>query len=419
MDKYLKTNISVAYWCKREGVAIRFQPAYIPAFIKDRKDNNYFPIKDESKNYVSWFDNLFEGGGIKIPESGGKPTTLLITGPPGSGKTILALELCLRVAISHDFWSLYISTESETQDLIKKVNSFKIEGSREKIFAFDKNIRYDDSDPKNFPKALIIYGQENIKRWETFAEILKIALEDVSNWLLHYRGNLIQKIIYKIFPSPRIPRISPNILVVDSLNMVAPEKRSDFFEKIIKRNYGDTKLIIIILDSHEEDKPHGTWEFACDNIIKLDYSIINLDATSLRDYYIRNIEVVKARNQAHIWGKQQMKIYTSYKLPEDSGEREIDKIYRAHPYRENGGIFIYPSIHLFLSIYKRRAVTQDIETVETPCRELNEMIRGFPIGRCTAFMGCRGGHKSHLGYLHLLERIEKTRDMPKKRKRVL
>ncbi|MFX0139220.1 MAG: hypothetical protein ACFFDN_36600, partial [Candidatus Hodarchaeota archaeon] len=60
----------------------------------------------------------------------------------------------------------------------------------------------------------------------------------------------------------------------------------------------------------------------------------------------------------------------------------------------------------------RRAFTQDVETVETPCKELNEMIRGFPIGRCTAFMGCRGGHKSHLGYLHLLERIEKTRDLP-------
>jgi len=31
--------------------------------------------------------------------------------------------------------------------------------------------------------------------------------------------------------------------------------------------------------------------------------------------------------------------------------------------------------------------------------------KGFPKGRCTALIGCRGGHKSHLGYLHILSRL--------------
>ena len=33
------------------------------------------------------------------------------------------------------------------------------------------------------------------------------------------------------------------------------------------------------------------------------------------------------------------------------------------------------------------------------------MIYLSPKGRCTAFIGERGGHKSHLGYLHLLNRL--------------
>ena len=48
-----------------------------------------------------------------------------------------------------------------------------------------------------------------------------------------------------------MPRLSPDILVVDSLNMVATEKRNEFFEKIVKRNYGSTKLIIVVLDSYK------------------------------------------------------------------------------------------------------------------------------------------------------------------------
>jgi KaiC/GvpD/RAD55 family RecA-like ATPase len=52
------------------------------------------------------------------------------------------------------------------------------------------------------------------------------------------------------------------------------------------------------------------------------------------------------------------------------------------------------------------------EMQETLPKSLNKMLKkagaikgGFPQGRCTAFLGERGGHKSHLAYLHLLNRI--------------
>jgi hypothetical protein len=136
--------------------------------------------------------------------------------------------------------------------------------------------------------------------------------------------------------------------------------------------------------------------------------VVRLDQTNLRDYYIRTIEVQKARYQAHVSGKHQLKIYSKFEMPSELDKDYTAKMRRAHPYRTEGGIFIYPSIHFYLSFYKRRSTTVRPSTVETPLSELNETIGGgLPEGRCTAFMGCRGGHKSHLGYLYILDRIEK------------
>ncbi len=148
-------------------------------------------------------------------------------------------------------------------------------------------------------------------------------------------------------------------------------------------------------------------------------------------------------------------------------------------YRKEGGIFIFPSIHYYLSSYKRRTPRTHPESVKTHLPNLNAILHGgiykykiddatlfdlreriddqevleninkmrnnvidekteedfiyalkenigdentekyksiimklsltggFSGGRCTGFIGCRGGHKSHLGYLQLLSRIIK------------
>ncbi len=396
MSKMIKTNISNAYWCSSK----QFEPAENENSRRLGKlSHSYFKFNRDYKDTISkisWFDYLFNGG-IQLPEDDEKPLIMLLSGPPGSGKTTLALELCLRVSLVHEFWSLYISTESETSQLIKKAEDLGIKNSMKNVVSFNKDIHN--------PKSLTIYGQENIKEWKTFSEILKNALEDVTTWLLGSQSKTIKSFLGRFKTIDDVKNYTPDVLVFDNLNLVKREERHDFFENIVKNRYGRTKLIIVILDSSSVSKGHESWEFVCDIIIRLDYKMINLDLTSLRDYYVRQIEVVKARYQQHIWGKHQLKIYTPY---EKKGKAFV-RTKRAHPYREEGGIFIYPSVHSFLSEYKRQAHTLKINSIATPLKNLNKLIDGLPEGRCTAFMGCRGGHKSHLGYLHLLSRISSDR----------
>jgi hypothetical protein len=118
---------------------------------------------------------------------------------------------------------------------------------------------------------------------------------------------------------------------------------------------------------------------------------------------------VKARYQPHVWGKHQLKVYEPFKRRE--GElNDDDKVryLRAHPYREEGGIFIFPSIHYVLSRYKTKAPAGRPEPV--PCAfgisELSTLLHdGLPLGRCIGLVGGRGTHKSHLGYMHILSRL--------------
>ena len=118
--------------------------------ILDNSSSMYFPVKPdisiESPNkitwqmpgeegpakQISWFDRLFEGGIYladkpkEYPMSGedNGPTralTMLLTGPPGSGESILALEMSYRWSLikidgrSSGLHCFYISTENSAQ----------------------------------------------------------------------------------------------------------------------------------------------------------------------------------------------------------------------------------------------------------------------------------------------------------------
>lgn len=408
----LRTNISKAYWCMfdtKEKIT-KFAPARskIHGYAESTGFLNTGPKITNFQHEISWFDSLFNEGGLKIGGDVGNPISLLITGLPGSGKSTLGLELCIRIAQFHDLWSLYISSESDSNALRSKIEAFGIPGTRERTISFSDEISINYTS-KPTRGMVTLYGQEHVNKELPFTDIVKNAKNDVFEWIENSNNSYADFFLQR--PTNKYEKIkAPPIIVFDSLNMIGePWNRNNPIDSIVKEFSGSTKLLVIILSDEKNSHNYRTWEIACDNIIHLDYNLIKLDNTSMRDYYRRSIEVVKARYQGHKWGIHQMKLYEASNWSNEAKETYNSSMRRAHPYREEGGIFIFPSIHSFLSSYKRIGTESGSSRyVPTPSEGLNELIEGFPKGRCTALMGIRGGHKSHLAYHHLLRQV--TRD---------
>lgn len=398
MDKRLKikTDISKAYWCTHDS---RFEEAKINT-------------KESEQEEISWFDRLFEGG-ILLPnahvDSSGKvksytnrrPLTFLITGPPGSGKSTLALELCYRLSrntqINEDgLFSLYISTEADAEHVIENAKCLHWPDVTGRILSF-KNKKPDSP-------VVAIWGTDKIKGSEEINKVIEVALEFLGTWLVGTNAGAattakwISQMIKFKRTTNEIEKVSPDILVIDSLNIIERQERAEFFKKFLSTGFNDTKIIIFILDSGSKEE-HVFWSYVSDNVVRLDYGYNN-------DYFVRSFEIIKARFQSHTWGKHQLKIYPPFDLQMERNGQNFSKIRRAHPYRQEGGIFIFPSIHKYLSDYKRLAPTDPPNPATTKIVGFNEILNGgLPEGRCTALIGNRGGHKSHFAYIHLLYRV--------------
>jgi KaiC/GvpD/RAD55 family RecA-like ATPase len=312
----LATEISKAYWCSFDNSLARHSPAIIS-------------LEDEHPHEISWFDMLF-GGHILIPKvdekKETKPITFLIMGDPGSGKTTLALELCYRLAMVHSFKTLYISMDTESDRLIQKANDFGWKNSQNTFVKYSPNL-----DKEDIP-GVIVWGKDKIKNWNNLADIVETALHTLGIILSPYIRFTDQPINYLVHkmrdvmrPLSNAKKFQNDILVIDSLNIIEPEKREKFFEQFLNITYKGTRIVIFILDGGSTGQAPNYWEYVCDNVIRLGSSYEY-------DYFLRTIEVVKTRFQYHTLGKQQLKIYG--KPEEDCETDEIEhniRARRAHP----------------------------------------------------------------------------------------
>lgn len=398
MSEKVRTGISKTFWCARkEGTkegTFEFVPASIPSIVQEGQ--------------VAWFDELFEGG-IVIPCLGNKQKralAILISGPPGSGKSTLALELVYRLreenrgSEAENWHSLYVTSESCQEWLRDKVEKYGWEiGDRCFHRLGDETGRpdiphVDILETCNFQDYIggrDVLEKKHSQILDVVGRIFGIPSKEAAEAVVQFQRDKKME--------ERLLCRDPDILVIDSLNTVGYEDRSELFRRFTELTAAGPKMIVIILDTVDGCDNRGGYEFwgyICDTIIRLDKRYDS-------KYMVRTLEIEKARYQSHVWGVHQLKIYGPNKLenlPEAKARR------RAHPYREEGGIFIFPSIHYYLSIYKRKSPHALPERDDTRPKELNSLLNdGFPRGRCIGLIGERGNHKSHLGYLHVLHRI--------------
>ena len=382
-----KTDISTVYWSDIHNANI---------------EKAKLCLGNEPPHEVSWFDELF-GKGMKVFNEN-NPVTLLIKGPPGSGKTTFALELCYRLTFK-DIRSTYVSFESKGEQIIKNAKKYNWK-------QFEKKMQ--TTSLKTPGTSMIsICGSEEVANWSIYKnKLVRLIKHDLINSLAKLcRIELSSETIDKILENRNLAGVPveglniSHVLVIDSLNIIPTDKDKSFifqeFLKIASLPKNKINLIIFILDGKSGEESNPFWEYMCDNVIELNHHTDD-------NYFIRTIEILKSRFQQHILGKHQFKIFDN---PDDIGEN-INITSRMHPIKPEGGIFIFPSIHFYLSKYRKFQQNNELKYDATYPLSFSDFLSinedkkgGFPKGRCTALIGCRGGHKSHLGYLHILSRL--------------
>lgn len=399
-----RTNVSQAFW-------------YLPSSAEEQRPfapAHKAPSQMQSNNVPStfaWFDELLRDG-LYLPFEGNRPLTMVVAGPPGSGKTSLVLEMCYRLARNElknldALRSLYISLDQDTDRLISNAERFGYDYVRQFMVYYHA----EQSELMSRGGGYVsVYGRD------------RIALQNLLSKRRIKSANLLKQIVNgakedleKRLENNYLSGFAPDIVVIDSLNIVPGADKVELFHQFYDSiTSAGSKLVIFVIDSTSSNGNYALWEYACDFVVRLDY-------TNQTDYYIRTIEIVKARYQSHVWGKHQLKVYEMPQIPVfqhsylSQGSQIHGELRRYHPYRKEGGIFIYPSIHYYLSLYKRQSSNIDVTYAQTKPVLKGVLENGIPEGRCTAFIGTRGGHKSHFGYLHLLNRIIQRRS-PKERK---
>ncbi len=416
---------------------------------------------------ICWLDEFLEDAELKRPISLNRPLIVLLSGPPGAGKSLLAQQMCYNQAhavcnrVQGSLPSLIITSETTSTALIHNLAKLGFEQRAvAQAGAIPARYLYDTLDQNGnlgrignhvgAPVMLIteINGITTKPSISTFTRQVKDAWDKALD---------NQVLMFDV----------PSILVVDSLNVFSDVRsRRKLFRAIRSLFPRQPSYLFLVLDTPEVEPSispalHQDWEFIADVSIRVDY------AYGTGDYFARHFEIVKARLQGHVLGKHLVKIVKKpdisprhgwVRQPGAPGRLVVDPE-GAMPYIESGGLFVFPSVHYVLSrtrtrqqlVYAepirpavnwgiggdytiapqrpaewgpgdiaplnvqgapvRQPVTRD--DWEGPNGRLNWPVEwcyelvggGVLLNQCTAIIGHRGARKSYFAYQFILDGI--------------
>ncbi|MDO8511113.1 MAG: gas vesicle protein GvpD [Nanoarchaeota archaeon] len=230
---------------------------------------------------ISGLDELFEKG---IP----KWASVLVAGGPGSGKTILCLQI-LANAAAHGERCLYISFEESEKRLLEHMKNFGLSG-----------------------EELIKKGKLKIVRKDPF-----VLASSVEALLADVRGELLIDVeeVLEIIP----PGFKPDRIVFDSISTIAtilPPKEEGyrvFIEQLFR--YLESLDVTSFLISETEQVPvkysdSGVEEFLADGVIALyNYRKQNVRVSALEIIKMRGAKIEKKLVPFEIKGGKGIVVY--------------------------------------------------------------------------------------------------------------
>lgn len=352
-----------------------------------------------------------EGGrGIAVPKrAGGYATLLLISGPPGCGKSTAALQmsvgwaeagkrvLFLSFERNHGNLKEWLGTAGLTH--LKKWINFR-ESPRTSgglvLFEGRESLR----GFHHFPAASDTDAKAEVSNFETNLETLRKIWKGAHRWIREGEESAAAELRF-------------DAVVIDGFNSefktTAAARRLNLLREVFLET---TDLVTVIYDSPSTEKVssgYTVWQYAAD--AALEFLI-----QRVRGYELKKLRILKARNQRHAFGEHLVKLWPR--------EREIaDRRAGEGKSRIRSGITIFPSEHFFVTQCQgnRNAEPRSEDLEDRPRITLSHGRKGdrdekgrleglVRAGKVTVLTGPPGSLKRNIAHRFLLDGLLQNKE---------
>ncbi len=304
---------------------------------------------DLLKTGIDGLDSIL-GGGVRYPED--TAAFIFITGGPGTGKTLLALEMVTRAWLGGEDGSnfFYYSVEQAPENLYKKLQSdFEFYGIQAEVTALEQEVPHKlcleaHTDRGRSRLILTHANPAMLEQRKPIGPVIDVdwILTEIENYRL--AGNL-------------------DLVCIDNVGLLLTDL--DYFSKRAalletRRSLMSNRIHGIFVQEEADPRELRTpspEEFSTDVLLRLSF----LDQPG--DFKARSLEIFKARHQYYYRGAHHFSI----------AGRGIDRnIYLGARSERGPGIHIYPSIAAQLSM------ARDSHAFTVPQRGNDPINMGHP-----------------------------------------